>query len=266
VRMEVYVINLDSCLERWDRIRALLAPTDLRLHRVPAVDGRRLHERTRPAPLRVGAIPAERGLLSRFEIACVLSHRRVWRRFLRSQASHCLVLEDDVYLGDRFAEFLTDAALLSAPYDLLKLETYRERTLLGAGPAMEIAARWILPLQAMHRGSAGYVVTRNAAERLLRLSAGAPLKLDHVLFNADRIRRCGLRPLRIGQVVPGLVIQHDRHPDAAPDDAFLASIIAAQRGVRAAREPLTPAKIARELARPFRDLWFRSRAVSVEFR
>jgi hypothetical protein len=46
---------------------------------------------------------------------------------------------------------------------------------------------------------------------------------------------------------------------------LLASIIAGQRGGKSRRERLTGRKILRELARPFRQLWFQSRSRSIEF-
>lgn len=263
--MDVYLINLDRCPERAERIRGLLAPTGLALHRVRALDGRRLRERDRPARSRAGALPAERDVLSRFEIACILGHRSAWRRFLRSPALQAVILEDDVYLVEGFAAFLASPALSSAGFDILKLETYREDVVVDGRESCLVEGRRIAPLLSIHRGSAGYVVTRQAAQRLLALSAGAPWKMDHILFNSERVRRCGFEPFAIGQVVPALVIQRDRREGASEEDTFLASIIAAERGGKSGHERLTGGKILRELARPFRQLWFQSRRSIIEF-
>jgi len=94
----IYVINLDRSTERMERIAADLGAVCLPFHRIPAVDGASLLPRVEE----YDALSNERHYLaplSRGEIACVLSHREVWRRMAGEQGpAAAVVLEDDAKL------------------------------------------------------------------------------------------------------------------------------------------------------------------------
>jgi glycosyl transferase family 25 len=270
--LRVYLINLDRCPEREARIRRLLAPSGLPLERVRAVDGLRLRDRDRPAPARPGALPADRTVLSRFEIALILSHRRAWRRFLRTGEPRCVILEDDVYIGEGFADFVRNPALGDCDFDIIKLETIGAPVAVSRRRSRTINGRFVARLRSTHMGAAGYMVTREAAKRLLALSAGAPCGMDSILFDFDRMRTSGLEPLGIGQVIPAPIIQHDARAqhgaqgEVLPEAAMLTSVIGARRGRKLGRPPLTPERLRREALRPFHQLWLYLRRRTVEFR
>lgn len=257
--MDIYVVNLDRHRGRFDRLERMLGDPRLNLIRIRAVDGARLRDRPEPARPRTGALPAGRTVLTRFEIACVLSHRKAWRAFLASPAERAAFLEDDVWIGEGFADFLEDPALERLAVDVLKLETFEPRVALGRTLG-EIGGRRIRRLVTYNPGAAGYVLDRRSAGRLLALSRGAPDGADTLVFNHEKYRFHGVAPLISAQVTPALVIQNHLKADAPPDPA-LASYIAANRGVRVRRSPLTAAKLRREIERPFRALW---RAVATE--
>ncbi len=205
-------------------------------------------------------------MLTRFEIALVLSHRRAWRQFLRTGQARCVILEDDVHFGEEFAEFIRNSDLEKCDFDVIKLETFRRPLIVSQRDSYMIDGRRVARLLSTHMGSAGYTVTRRAAQRLLTLSAGVPLGMDSILFDFDRMSASGLEPLRIGQVIPAPIIQHDLLRDAQPEDLQLASLIGDKRGRRLGHGPATVGKIIREAARPFRRLWFKMRSRTVEYR
>jgi glycosyl transferase family 25 len=264
VALDVYLINLIRHPERAERIKALLGPTPLNLHCIAAADGVRLRDRQGPAPSKIGALPSDRAL-SRFEIALILSHRRAWRRFLRTEASRCVVIEDDVYFGEGFAAFVENPALGNCEFDVVKLEAFGATSIVTSQRYREIDGRRVARLLSTHMGSAGYMITRAAAKRLLVLSAGAPAGMDSILFDFGRMRASRLRPLRIGQVLPAPIIQHDVRSDVPPGASLLNSIIGDQRGRKLGSPRATPRRFLREISRPFEQLWLRSRARAVEF-
>jgi glycosyl transferase family 25 len=203
--------------------------------------------------------------MTRFEIALVLSHRRVLRRFLRTDAARCVVLEDDVYFGEGFAEFVDDPALGDCDFDVLKLEALGRSVIVTSRQGRNIGGRQVARLLSTHMGTAGYLITRAGARRLLALSAGAPLGMDSILFDFVRAKSSGLKPLRIAQVLPAIVIQHDSRSDLPPGPSMLTSIIGHRpRGKREPR-PLTAKRIVRELERPFESLWLKACGRVVEF-
>lgn len=91
----VYVINLDGSAERLEAIRARLDAFGLEFERISAIDGRKLDLSTvadydsARAESYVG-----RGLVGG-EIGCYRSHLDAAARFLASDATYALILEDD---------------------------------------------------------------------------------------------------------------------------------------------------------------------------
>jgi glycosyl transferase, family 25 len=121
-----YLINLDGSDDRLAAARDELASVGLDALRVPAVDGRGRP----PSSFPEYDAPAARAYTGRdllgAEVACYLSHVACAERFLATQASHALVLEDDVVLAAGFTQHLTDAlawlhAHRAAPWYLLNV-------------------------------------------------------------------------------------------------------------------------------------------------
>ncbi|WP_193143172.1 MULTISPECIES: glycosyltransferase family 25 protein [unclassified Meridianimarinicoccus] len=100
------VINLDSSVDRLATARSQLAAQGLPFSRTPAFDGRgkSASELPRYSPLRARLWFGR--TLTGGEVGCFLSHRTCAERFLDSNAFAGLVLEDDLQLGDSFAEDL----------------------------------------------------------------------------------------------------------------------------------------------------------------
>lgn len=114
--MHIVYINLDRHHERRIRMDALLQ--GLPFQRLAAVDGTRLPETSSP--------------LSPFEIACLESHRQAAQLLVDSDAAHVCILEDDVHLGNEFAEFICDESWIPSGVDIIKLETMLQSVRLGA--------------------------------------------------------------------------------------------------------------------------------------
>ena len=260
--MDIYVINLDRHPERYGRLQALLAGQGATVKRVRALDGTRLRERNGPARRAPGALSAGNIVLSRFEIAIATSHRITWRRFLATGAPICAVLEDDAVLGADFVAFLDRSAEAMRAFDWVKLETaLGYKVIVDPSDAPPILGRRIGRLRSSHMGTAGYVVTRAGAMRLIGLSAGVPLGADSMMFDIERLRFVR-PPLRIGQVVPAPVAQADA---LAKGQTPLASYVGARRGARVGSAPLTPSKIWREIVRPIRAARLKRVGAAVPF-
>ncbi len=217
---ETYVINLESSPERRAWMECELARAGVSGEFVRAIDGRRLGPgferrlRERETVYR----------LSKYEAACTLSHRKVWRRFLASGASHAIILEDDVRLGSSFARAATfDWSRLN--FDIVKLETMSDKVWLAkASEAFE--QRRIHRLLSGHLGAAGYVVSAAGARKLLQLTQRTVQPVDHTMFGAAAI--CAGR-LRVLQLVPAIAMQcRLRAPAAA--GSVLKSSLEMQRG------------------------------------
>ena len=262
--MNIYCINLDRFHARFDRIAELLGGSGLTLIRVSALDGNRLRERLTPARPRPGALNAKGTMLTRYEIGAVLSHRKAWRAFLRTNDTHALFIEDDVYFGENFEHYLKSTIFEETNFDIINIETTNAPVVIKSGIKLPLDDRKLYRITTYHHGAGGYILSRAAAKRLLVMSAGAPDEIDTIIFNMVRQKESGLAPLSQAQVSPALIVQHVSHPHP-PDNPLLNSYIADRRGPRITRTPLSLSKIGKELVRPFRKLWFKYHYVRVPF-
>jgi glycosyl transferase, family 25 len=184
--MKIYLINLDRHPERLAHMRKQL--DGVAFERVFAVDGSR-----RP--------PTTTGL-TRFELACLESHRIAWRKFLASAESLACFLEDDVHVQPGFAALLSGMDWAPKDAHAVKLDTYFQKVRLGERLSAS-SGREIARLHSRHESAAAYVLSRDGATRYLELTESARQPADYAVFpNAPR--RLGLN---IYQLVPAIAIQ-----------------------------------------------------------
>jgi len=184
--MKTYLINLDRHPDRLAHMCKQLA--GVAFERVPAIDG------SKDPPTTKG--------LTRFELACLESHRVAWRQFLDSPEDSACIVEDDLHIWPGFAALTESASWIPADAHSIKLDTYLQKVELGE-KRVTAGKRQIARLYSRHQSSAAYILTRDGAARYLDLTASAPLPADYALFPTHP-RRLGLR---IYQLCPAIAIQ-----------------------------------------------------------
>jgi len=199
--MRIYLINL---ARRPDRLAAMLDQAK-DLQRVEALDAaqaepdalNRWFEEDGP----LGEIP-------KGDKACLLSHRRAWELFVAGTDSHAVFLEDDVRLSKHAPALLTGSDWIPKDVGIVKLEHYGppgQRVLLTdmrAGPGDFRLGRML----SRHTGAAAYILSRPAAELLLRQTR-FDLPVDHLLFTPNNSRLFA----RLGpwQLLPAIARQQE---------------------------------------------------------
>lgn len=179
----VYFINLARSKERACAMKEHLATRGIAAVRVVAVDGRELTAeqwaRYDPRPREGRGDPA----LTSSEVACFLSHRKVWKAIANSGRAG-LILEDDARLAENAASLLTEAQPYLACADVIRWNGYRARIALPL--ARLSTGRAICLLVAGPGGACAYMLTPHGARRLLalskRFSEQIDTFLDHVLL------------------------------------------------------------------------------------
>lgn len=143
--------------------------------------------------------------------ACTLSHYAALEAFLRTDASYCLILEDDVFLSHEVATWLSDTSWWPQGADIVRFERWRapDLRLVVSRKGTRHLGRDIRELYSRHSGTAGYVIRRDAAEKVLRHQR-PNVPIDHLLFNKSISPVA--RQLKIFQVLPGLVQQGNEPP------------------------------------------------------
>lgn len=231
----VYVLNLARSPERRAFMRETLARAGVTPQFVAAVDGRRCRTEARRR-------------LSAAETALILSHRKAWRRLLRSDAESAVVLEDDAHVGAGFASLLA-SEWPALGYDLVKLETLFDRVWL-ARRGVALADRTLLRLGAEHLAAAGYLVSRAGARKLLAATRGLAEPVDHTLFGRAAIFDGAIVAY---QLWPAIVVQDNVHPDAGARREIASTLHESDRArlAAAARQarPRGTARWAREALR-----------------
>jgi glycosyl transferase, family 25 len=197
------VINLDRDADRLKRIETLLGERGVSFTRVPAIDGRSLSSEeiasvsAYPTPISIRLEPGE--------VACYLSHIKAWRMLLDSEEDCAAIFEDDIDLSRDAAEVLSAIEdWMPDDADIVKLETSLKPIEMARAPETIIRGREIRRLAGCHIGTAGYVITREGAARMLAESRQLRMAVDTTLFDP----RGGIAEnLKLFQLSPALCIQ-----------------------------------------------------------
>lgn len=116
--------------------------------------------------------------------ACTHSHIQALHAFLQTDKSHCLMLENDVFLSQDLGTWLSDMSWWPQDADVVKIERWlddRMVVLLGAAGSSHMG-RQIKPLRSRHSGTAGYLVSRDGARKIVDHD-NKSVPIDHNLFN-----------------------------------------------------------------------------------
>jgi glycosyl transferase family 25 len=196
--LKVYLINLDRAHERLRRMEVKCAEAGLSFERITAVDGLSLsfpHEAFSARSYRYlhgrKVIPAE--------VGCYLSHVECARRFLASDASHALILEDDVSFPEDFNQLLSNLVAESQDWDILRLSTVNKGVKfsfrkLGYG-------RSLAKSFTREKGAGAYVINRKAAVWIcgkllpMRLSYDIAFDLEYLVG----LRSVFVEPIPVSQ-------------------------------------------------------------------
>jgi len=222
--MKIFLINLDRDGARLTHMHDQLK--GLAFERISAVDGSNLP-------------PTTRGL-TRFELACLESHRIAWRQFLDGPEDCACIVEDDLHIWPGFEALTGSASWIPPDAHSIKLDTYLQKVELG-DKQVAVGKRQIARLYSRHQSSAAYIVTREGAARYLDLTASASLPADYALF-PNHPRRLGLR---IYQLNPAIAIQDHLLEPNQGGRAF-ATAMAATCGSAPPRRSSTLEKLGRE--------------------
>ncbi len=225
--MKIYLINLDRDQARLAHMRNQL--NGVGFERISAVDGS-------------NDLPTTKGL-TRFELACLESHKTAWRQVLDSPEPHACFLEDDLHIWPGFASITGSGAWIPSDAHSVKLDTYLQKVELG-DKRVAIDGREVARLYSRHQSSAAYILTREGAARYLELTANASLPADYALF-PNHSWRLGLR---VYQLCPAIAIQDHLLKEGQGRQAFATAMSAAEGSAMRGRSSGF-AKLGRESAR-----------------
>ena len=172
------IINLDDRTDKWNAVKHLNVE---RFSAVKVNDQDALQHLClrAQAELASGRRVSE-GIPSGGAVGCSLSHIAVWKEFLASKKSFCLVLEDDINCSLSDLETAV-AELLKESFEigLLGWTTPLRRPLTLHPTDASLVVPW--PRGQCFYGSHAYILTRDACTRLLLESTPIQLQIDFYL-------------------------------------------------------------------------------------
>lgn len=192
--MEIHIISLFNATERRDFQRAQFARIKLPFEFFDAVTINEIDQQE----IRIKKDAWERPLMPT-EVACFLSHFKLWMRVAKGEDA-VLILEDDAIVADSLPDFIAHIGSLDN-VDYLSLETRGRRKLIGTVQSL-CGTLGIAPLYQDRTGAAAYVLWPSGAQALVDkcLKKGAALT-DAFISSNYRIRSW--------QAVPALCVQSD---------------------------------------------------------
>lgn len=133
--------------------------------------------------------------MTRAEVACFLSHQRVYKQIVAESVSTALVLEDDVEIDEDLEETCRSLCQ-SGGWKIVRLQATRWDVLgatgKGAGALVRAAGqRFLYRIDGHVLGACGYLITQAGARRLLAYAPRAFLPIDHAM---DRFWENGIIP------------------------------------------------------------------------
>ena len=245
--LPIFLINLRSSQDRLASFKKMSNRLGLSFERVDAVDASKITDeeqemlfsyRSRYLPLGPG------------EMACFLSHRKVWQLIIDRGIDWAFVAEDDLHM-EGTSPFFKDSAWIPADADIVKAETARQRVILSTDLHSTVDEYQLRQLLSYHGGSAGYFLSGEAAKLLMRETEKKCDALDHVLFH----NWIGVvQKLKVYQLDPAISVQ-DYLAHGSIKKNF-ASTLTADRTRSKISQPMIAKptgllKIWREISRPF---------------
>lgn len=198
----IYVINIDSSVDRLAATTERLASQDIEFTRISAVVGKLLSEeeihRHYSNELNKKNYYKD---LTPAQIGCYLSHREAWKRIAEGEDDWGIVLEDDFNVVGDINLAIDSINKLSVSWQLIKLAAYqgRERKVAFSTP-VDNGFNLVIHKKPMS-GGAATAITKEAAKQLLKATEkfGRPCDTDLQHFWETQVKVMSLLPYVIEQ-------------------------------------------------------------------
>jgi glycosyl transferase family 25 len=194
----IYVINMDSSIERWTSTHSRLQEIGLAAERFPATVGKLLSEQELKE-----WYDSERNAKQHHrpqtlgEIGCYISHYRVWQKVVDEQIPFCIVLEDDLTIEPHLASVIDGLKHINH-WDIIKLSDNRDNPFIDT---VELNAELTLGnYLKVPNGCQGYAVSLAGATKLLaRKPFFRPVDVDLQFHSELNLQLMGIQPYSVAE-------------------------------------------------------------------
>ena len=170
--VNVFLINLDKDIDRFKFSDGQLRKYEVQYERISAVYGKTLSDEKKKKSVNAFRCWCAYGQMLRDgEIGCGLSHYGIYRKMINENLDAVCVLEDDVILAENFKEQLE--------YAFENIDKSRPQVFLLSNHTQETSKIQEIRKTRADMFTEGYVITRPAAELLLKVNYPMIVPCDH---------------------------------------------------------------------------------------
>jgi len=196
--LPIFVISLKRRFDRLQHMQALLGARGLDAEFIEAVDGTVLTSEQRGRYDRRRALSVYGAEMNAAEIACHLSHQKVYQTIVERGHDMALVLEDDIECDADFGDLL--AGVLAGPrpeWLILRLQSSKGAIIRGDRPSTQgdrievVHGRTLARVRSGVVGGCAYLIRREGAVRMLRYAERPFMPIDQTM---DRYWENGITP------------------------------------------------------------------------
>ncbi|HYZ22784.1 MAG TPA: glycosyltransferase family 25 protein [Rhodopila sp.] len=199
MHLPIFVINLERDAARRSHMQRVLGELGLAAEFVTAVDGRRLSAEDRAMVDRPRMLRIYGCEMMDTEIACYLSHYRLYQRMVRDGIDLALVLEDDVHIHPDLPMVLRDLLVCAfTDWSVVRLDSKRTEVhrpgpdrARGVLVAPLSCGYGLYRLRTRVLGTGAYLIRRTGAERMLSYGQRVFMPIDQTI---DRYWENGILP------------------------------------------------------------------------
>jgi len=193
MQIPVYLINLKRSAERRDHAIRHLKELGVQFQIIEAVDGLEISDSEMKDPKKIGLWKdgSRSRLLFKGDFGCVLSHLKIYQKLIDENIKMACILEDDIECEREFGSFLNYDNLNMVSWDLLYLghhTQYSEKETWGRNrEKIKLSGFGISEPLELPRGSYAYIITREAAIKILENVYPIRMSMDCYLGNSPAI-------------------------------------------------------------------------------
>jgi glycosyl transferase family 25 len=202
-----FVITLEHSQERRDLISARLAELEISFEFYPGVDGRKVDLLSHPNYSKWKRRMFFGRDLSNGEFGCILAHQSIYQHIVENHIGTALILEDDAILCDELPAVVSALTKIPENWDLVRFlgreKNYRASRKIARLPGTQ---SYLARPHGMPGGAYGYVISNQAARRLLSMMATNWLAID-TLHGVSWLTK-----LNTVSVIPSPVLPNDQVP------------------------------------------------------
>ena len=195
---EIFIINRDQDTVRRSNISSLCKSYNMKFSFVKAVDGSDINKDL------VSGFDVSKsslyGQLSPTELACALSHIKIYNHIIKSKLTHAVIMEDDITFDDNLPFLIKNVIKLPSDLELLLLGYYSDTktqrisnsSLWYVSDSLENFK--VVRLTELAFGTHGYLITNRGANKLLSELNTIYQPIDHYTGQCVYINMYAIKP------------------------------------------------------------------------